>query len=381
MPVDGSFVALRNAETAVPFARRRFRFIHPFPVFTMLIAIFPFLSFDRRFVVGSVLILFLVSCASQPEPRPRKEREPIPAWFTEAGSPNDGFLYGIGSHPSLQSAKDKALRDVASKIQVSIESTTESVSSKFGSSVSQSYNEVIQSKVANIQFQNPQVINQAVANNVNYVKLRVSIDSIVKLTLQELDNAERELKGIEEIASSDDSKLHRLFRYKTYEPALDNGISLALRLRSLGNLNPFPIEYPYDAKLDEFSGHRRAMSGILSELVLQIEFPEYLRSVAVALSEALNAQNVNASVNPLDRYDGRLILDGELIEDKIYGDFVVNADVALAVADDESKILSNNVVKLKAFSKKDHRDAAVLLGIPMKKRIAREGVLNVLNIN
>ncbi|PAF44467.1 LPP20 family lipoprotein [Helicobacter sp. 11S02596-1] len=110
-----------------------------------------------------------------------------PQWFLSA--PKDGiYLYGNGSANSLEEAKKIALNDLASSIQVKINSNTAITNTQDDTKQSSSMSQNIQLSLSDLELQNIELKESAYQNNRYYAQVRVK-KSILLQNLEHKYNA------------------------------------------------------------------------------------------------------------------------------------------------------------------------------------------------
>ncbi len=131
---------------------------------------------SKKLLIAIFIIVFLNACFSNVTSL--SQEESIPVWYMNAPLNNAVFIYGEGQSTNLSDAKDNALNAMASKLVVSVGSTTSSITTtsvkNTVSSYSKDVTKDVQIDVQKIKFTNASVDKSTKIADEYYILMKVN---------------------------------------------------------------------------------------------------------------------------------------------------------------------------------------------------------------
>jgi hypothetical protein len=288
----------------------------------------------RFFYICTICTLFVVACGKKQPIETNKVT--IPSWYLESVKNDSLYLYGLGEGSSLQKATNVALNDAASKLRVSISSTTETSMSADRESYSSSLKQNINAIVKDVTFNNYEVVKSEESVGSFYVKIKIDRNIFVeektaelKALIKDCENRYLELTKIPNV-------LERRGEFKKVTEIATKIENLSLLIFSLTKDGEFDIKdvltkiKQYKAEYDSFLTKITFVvdDGAIGDVITQGLNDAGLR-VTRKLTNALNSVSLTITNNT--------------VNDQIYGRFFAKNNTFISVSSGGKLVGSKNI--------------------------------------
>ena len=304
----------------------------------------------------------------------------LPKWFLNPPKNNHDNLFGVGQGMTVEDATKEALNQVASKISVTISSNWEKTESQRTSGGSIAYskeiNNNLKSKVAEIRFNNYEVLDNDILDQKVYVLVAVNKNTLLMDKKSELSNIDSQIKDIYNMAQSK-SIIEKIADLKTVNRKAVDGMSLASMISSL---DPSFAAKDY---FDRYNGYLASERKALSEIRVYLSYAHESEDMMPIIKEHLNKADISIVSEPNDNDKNLVTVDiqTDSKEMQIYGSKMVKLYTIFEVRSFSRDLVASSKIETKGSSMINFQEAGKAAALELNEKIKVKGILNVLGIN
>ncbi|MDD5717000.1 MAG: LPP20 family lipoprotein [Sulfuricurvum sp.] len=305
--------------------------------------------------------------------------ENFPAWYLNPPSDDETYFYGVGEGETLRQAKDDALRDIASRLSITISSKVSKNSTQSTSGNSSLYHQDVkvnvESEIKKIVFNSFEVVSGAQNGTKPIVLIKVDKEKFFNNQLEILDDIRSKLNHIQ-TESADRGILEQYAMFQELVPEADKAKTI------VSVLSTYAIPFQRDGVQQELADFQHLRGGILSKIEFYITADNDSRYNADTLKEALGKEKIKIArfLNPKNSNVVILNLESETVNKQVYGFSMAVVRTAVTLKSNEGNILSSFVVESKGSSTLNAGAALKNAGANFKKEVMKKGVWGFLGI-
>jgi hypothetical protein len=306
--------------------------------------------------------------------------ESLPSWYSNPPVDNEMTWYGVGEGPTLRSAKDSALADVASRLSVTVTSKVSKNATQTTTGEYISYNQKVnlnlESEVKKISFNNYDIVSSTQNESRALVLVQVDKSQFLKDQVQILNDTVADIKALE-VAPK---KTHILEEYKKFQE-YSQDVEKAKTIISI--LTTFGVSFDRIQMMNTLNEYRNSMDDMRSKVEFYINYDGDSRNSADVLKEALTAEKIKISPR-LNSNNSNLVvvyLDTELIKKQLFGSYMVGVKTTVSLKSNKGTTFSTFIVESKGNSSVDYQSALKNASYKFKNAIREQGIYTFLGMN
>lgn len=228
-------------------------------------------------------VVLLVACSGL------RFEMPVPDWVLNPPKDSTEWLWGVGDGDDLESARQAALRDIASRLRVSISGSMESQMTVFNQTVDRAARNRISEVVQKTEFTNVSLEKTALARGERYALVKVDRQAFIRETRVKFDSYNQKITdAIRNLNSR--TALEQFMVMRRAQPEIENAIAAAQLLRVV-NTTGFDLE-------NALSGlealQKKAMTSA-NQLEFSLQYKAADADIAQVLTTYLNSNGVRIS--------------------------------------------------------------------------------------
>ncbi len=313
-----------------------------------------------RFFIFIIVAVIFGGCAV-------KNSNSLPSWYINPVENTAIFIYGVGEGGSLNEAKNSALNDMASRLNVSVNSSVNQFKQTIENTNKQdSFEKKISTnlnvEVKDIEFPNAQILNSEVVNSRYYVLAKVDKNELIKSYTTKLklnDNLIR--KSLKNALLDDKDKTFELLKLV---PLVNKAISQTTLLSSLDS------SFNGNSYISEFSGIKNQLDTLKASLSIEVDSNYRLKYFA----------NIVTTLLKNDGY--RVVQSGGELKVVLNSTFDTTRDMAWQDVEVKTTIstlsngrtVSNTEVTSSGKSSKSKDDAILKASYIFKEKVESKGI-------
>ncbi len=320
------------------------------------------------------LFLLIAACTSN------SSLKDMPDWYVYQKENDEKNFYGTGAGATKQEALLAALKNLASKISVSISSETVMVSEQKNLKLSEEMKESVREVVRDISFNNYQVTNSKRVGGKFYTEISVNKVDFLNAQKQLYTKLHDRLKKLREDFLYSDSPIEK-HKIVTEILAANSDLQpLNQMLYSFGKIS--------EAEFLKSAQHQKTYQDICDNFFNKSEIfvsfsntPEEVQErVWAALSEEKKLK-ISKEKNSKNHNLLKLNFDSKLTASNAYGVHSIFLRVRTKLLSNENKEISNAVFDIETTSQKDKDDALKKASNQIAKLMKENGALKTLGIS
>jgi hypothetical protein len=274
---------------------------------------------------------------------------PAPKWVLNPPEDTSTEWYGVGEGPDRETARRAALKDVATKLRVTISGRIDSMVSDNNGKVERQARSRVSEDVQKTEFRNFSVEKTEQGGKGYYVLVKVDRPSFVGDIRSKLDPLDT---NIEQTAASLEaaSPIERFMGYQRLLPTIDKASTQAQLLLGAENGGTG------DAKLKRYQALQQKAEAARSTLVFRLQSQPQDADIAAAVGTFVNENGMRADAGA---GSGGNVLAVKAVsqQDEIYGSKVVKLNVNLNVRDDRGQSVASRDHEVSGTSRYDYKAA------------------------
>lgn len=297
----------------------------------------------------------------------------IPAWYLQPSQNNSENLYGVAEGATQEEATRFALADAASRLLVTISSTSNLIREENQTSVNEEMRQNVRQNIEKIEFTNFEITNSARSENKFYNEVKIDRRNFVRDQQEKLNLIEKKLDNLAQNSEQQNPIQKRSNLIKSQ--ALAKELELYARiLHGAGSAVNLPEKLSRVAKIE--NEMNKNLDKI--EFFFEISSPQNLTKI---IRSALNKEKIAvAKTKNLKNKNQILIaISSEQKTTEIYGSFITKVKLNFTNSL-EGKILASSNIEISGSSviDKDESYAAALRNL--EEKIANDGILKTVGI-
>ncbi|WP_160064060.1 LPP20 family lipoprotein [Psychromonas sp. L1A2] len=299
-------------------------------------------SYIKCVVLAFVSILFLGACSSN------SRNDNVPEWVLNPIQDDQEYFYGVGVAATLEAAKQHALKEIASKFSVRINSETLHKQTLHNGQADQLFSQNINTYVKDIEFN---LVEQKKAEKVNqqyFVQVALSRIGFIKDNKSKLsiiiDDIDVKLNNI-----NSKSKIEQLYAYNQIQEEVTKAEPL---LYLIAVADPSFDLAPYARRFQQYS---IAETQLLSSTYFYIQSSQNLLPIAEQLNDLLQTQGLQISSR--NKADAIIQLQGKIKNTQAFSAYNVRINVSFLVKSTKGSVYSKKSYLLNGSSVTSHQRA------------------------
>ncbi len=272
-----------------------------------------------------------------------------PKWVLNPPEDTGSEWYGVGEGPDRETARRAALKDVATKLRVSISGKLESQITESNGKVDRQARSRVSEEVSRTEFRNFNVEKTEEGGKGFYVLVKVDRPSFVGDIRSKLEPLDTEIDGT--VSSLEKaSSLERFIGYRRLLPTLDKASAQAELLLGAENGGTG------NAKLKRYAAIRQSADEARTGLVFKLQSAAQDADVASAVGTFANENGMRAESGASNTGN---VLAVKVVsrEDDIQGFKTVKLNVNLNVRDDKGRSVASRDHEVSGSSRYDYKAA------------------------
>jgi len=283
-----------------------------------------------------VCLYLLSGCASN------SDNQGAPEWVLIPAQDSQEYMYGIGVGRSLEEAKQHALKEIASKFSVSVNSDTFHQQSLHNGQVDQLFTQNVNTQVKNIEFSKVEQKRVEVINDQYFVEVAISKQEFVKEKKSKLAIITNEINtSLNDIEKR--SKIEQLYGYNKIQANIRDAEPL-LYLIAVAD-SDFDIE----AYTEQFHEYSLMESNLLASTHFFIQSPQILSPIAERFSDLIQTYGFQVNSNKF-KADAIIKLQGKVKNNKAFSSYGTRIDFSFFVLSKGGSVYSKKPYTLNGAS-------------------------------
>jgi hypothetical protein len=303
--------------------------------------------------------------------------EKLPSWYLQQKQNNSEDLYGVAEGATQEEATRFALADAASRLLVTISSTSnlirEESKTNTQSSINEEMRQSVRQNVEKIEFSNFEISNSARFENKFYNEVKINRSTFIKDHQEKLNLIEKKLDNLAQNSATQNPIQKRSNLIKSQ--ALAKELELYARI-----LHGAGFNINLSEKLDRVAKIENEMNKNLDkiEFFFEISSPQNLIKIIRA---ALNKEKIAVAKKKNSKNPNQIVIaiSSEQKTTEVYGSFITKVKLNFSNSL-EGKILASSSVEISGSSvidKEESYDAALK---NLEEKIASDGILKTVGI-
>jgi hypothetical protein len=300
----------------------------------------------RGLVFAFGVLTLLGGCLSLGSTR---DAGPAPAWVLNPPDDSSTDWFGVGEGTDREIARRAALKDVATKLRVSISGRIDSQVTDTNGKVDRQARSRVSEEVQKTEFRNFSVEQTAQGGKGFYVLVRVDRQAFVSDVRSKLDPLDANIEqSVAALATA--SPLERFIGLRRLVPALDSATGQAQLLVGAENGGAALT------RLKRYQAIQQKIEEAPAALVFQLQAKPQDADIAAAVSTFVNENGMRAD-SAAGGAGNVLAVKTVSREDELYGSKVVKLNVNLNIRDDRGQSLASRDHEVSGTSRYDYKAA------------------------
>tara|TARA_R110001583_G_scaffold18604_4_gene73857 strand:+ start:4684 stop:5676 length:993 start_codon:yes stop_codon:yes gene_type:complete len=299
-------------------------------------------QYFKHLFFAITVILFLAGCSSN------SDNENVPEWVLFPTQDNQQYMYGVGVGMELEEAKQHALKEIASKFSVSVNSDTLHKQSLHNGQVDQLFSQNINTQVKDIEFTH---VEQKKAERVNqqyFVQVAISRAEFIKDKKSKLTTITNSIDSTLQNISSK-SKIEQLYAYNKIQTNVAEAEPL-LYLIAVAD-NGFDLT-PYTRLFQQYS---LAEKQLLASTHFYIQATKKLSPIADQLNDLI--QTHGFQVSSKRKADAIIKLQGKVKNSQAFSAYSTRINFSFLVTSKKGTVYSKKSYLLNGSSVTNYQRA------------------------
>lgn len=283
------------------------------------------MKFKKECLSAAFSLFLLAACSST------SKESSVPVWVLNPEQDNSFYFYSVGVADSLEQAKQNALKEMASKFSVKINSDTFHKQSLHNGKAEQLFTQSINTQVQEIEFSQ---VEQKKAEKVNH-------QFFVEIALSRLAFAKSQQAKLSALMDGIDKKLHHIETKNKIEKLyvynnIQEDIQLAeplLYLIAVADNN-----FDFRVYNNQFQDYLILETELLASTYFYIQSPQQLSPVASKLSDLM--QTYGFQISSHNRADAIIELKGSIKNNLAFSIYNTRLNLSVLVKTKQGKVSS-----------------------------------------
>ncbi len=299
----------------------------------------------------------------------------LPKWYS-APKQNDAVnLYGIGEGFSMDEATKAALKNLSSKLMVSISSESSMLLEENKLYANEETRQKINEVVEKMTFSN-YVVSKTAQNGARiYIEISVDRKAFIEERTQKLSDLNKRMKDIYD----DLVNKNILEKYNK----LAEIINLCNEAKSisyiLNGLGAGPIDKKSD--MERYAFYQKSYDGILNQIEFFIELENSPKSIANVFNRAISNEKIKIAKSKTASTNLVIVnIKSDLVTNNIYGSEIAKLKVNISLLSNNNKVLGSNSIEVTGNSMVSKEEAVNAAVSSLAEKINQESILKILSI-
>ncbi|MDA0902477.1 MAG: LPP20 family lipoprotein [Proteobacteria bacterium] len=331
-------------------------------------------SFLRASLPNIGALLIIASCAISGG----SSINSLPSWYINPTQNNHSSLYGVGEGFTLAEAKNAALQNLASKLRVSISSSTSTILEEDKFSANEEFKQRINEEVEKISFSNYQVSNSANIGSRFYAEVEVDRANFIQEYREKLSGLNGQMSQIYRRSANKTILEKRNDLAKIVDLSIQGQLILDI-FSGLG-----AIENSAKQKnLSQYNDYRQAYEEILDQIEFFVKTNNTPESISKVVTTALNKEKLKLATAKSSQNKNQVTMDilSAIVSDKIYGAYIAKVRLKISLISNQNKIIAGNEIEVSGSSVVSQNEAINAASRQLSEEIESQGLFAVIGIN
>ena len=321
----------------------------------------------KIYASGFIVFLLLLTACSNSATKQDVTYTP-PTWVTEPPQDTPIAMWGVGSGTDMENAKRSALKDVASKLRVTISAQTQSSITVTDDTIDKYARTQVAEDIQRTEFKNYSVEKSALAGVDFYVLVKVDRPSFIADAKQNLNAAEKEIAThLADSASA--SNLDQFIAQQRALPWIEKAV-VASRILSAA-----------DSSFDKTkaSKHEAALAtakAAAQTLVFDLKTDKDNNDIALTLRNFLNDTGIRTG-----KGGSPLLIKASTNKDVIFGSNTIQLKINFSIMDTHGRSLTSKEFTAYGASMTDHHMARLAALTNLGEKLREAGALKALGFS
>ncbi len=293
-----------------------------------------------------------------------------PAWMSQPPRDSADVLWGTGEGPTLEQARQHALRNVAAGLRSAIAGKVERRVSDSNGRIDKFAASTLSEDILKTEFSRYQVERTESDRQGVYVLVKVDRPAFINDTQTRLGVLQSAI-GPAEAAQSDPSRLEQLLALRRVAPQLEQAVVLSQLLAGAG------LEREGLAGVARYAGLQERARQVASSLVFSVRAAPADGDVAVVLARHLTDQGMRASTRA-EPGAAQLMVKTDARSDELFGSKIQKLRIQLAVVDGRGSVVAQRDYDVSGSSRYDFRAARAAALAKLADELSAAGGLQAL---
>lgn len=319
----------------------------------------------------TLLLLLLNSCSFSS--RASKE----PTWYLNPPKNDYTYLYGVGEGYNLETATQSALKNLSSKILVTISSETNLMREETNFYANEQIIQNIQENVEKITFNNYEVDKTSKKRDILYVIVKVNRAQFIKDKKLELSKINEEIRNIDSV-SINQSILERRNALEKINKISEDG---DLLVKVIGAVDP---SFNKNAHFQKYSGYKNEYNKISDKiLVYIIKSTTTEKGVVTAYKNGLNKKGIKTVTIKNENNPNQVILDinSKTMKQEVYKNYMTKINISTSLKSNQGKSIKGRSIEVSGISVISEEQSLNTAIYNLEQKIAKEGIFSVLGLS
>lgn len=288
----------------------------------------------KNSLLASAFLFLLNGCATTQEQQP-------PEWVLAPMQDNQQYIYGIGEGPTLTEAKQRGLKEIASKFSISVNSDTLNKQTLHNGRSDQLFSQEINTQVKEIEFTHFEQKKAQKVNQQYFVQVAVSRAGFISDKKAKLTTITNNIDAILLNVKSK-SKIEQLYAYNKVQSEITNAEPL-LYLIAVADST-----FDLTTYTKTFNKYSMQEASLLASTHFYIQSPSKLSPIGNALNDVI--QTHGFQVSTLAKTDAIVKLQGSIKNNNAFSTYNSRIDFSFLVKSKQGSVYSKKSYSLNGSS-------------------------------
>lgn len=296
-----------------------------------------------------------------------------PDWYLNPPQDNSKTIHGVGEGYNLENANKTALKNISSKILVTLSSNSQMSQYENNYEFSEETKISIKERTADITFNNHKTLQTQYLNSQERFIVLVAVDKpeLIKQQTQDLNKLNDSINQFNRNSKkkSDLERISALINIQNIIPKAETKINILTALSSKD----------YSKYLNKYKAYKKEYNKLLSKTVFSIQTKsEFDKDVGEVFKNALNKQNFK--IGSLDKSNVILSIKSKITSKEVYGSYFAKIQINVNLLNKQKKIIKSNKIEIKGSSSINKNEANKNALRDLEEQIEENGINGVLKL-
>lgn len=304
----------------------------------------------------------------------QKSEKPLPNWVLNPPADNSLTYYGVGQGSDLDRAKNQALKEISSKISVSVGGKTQLTSTVRNENFSQLASVQVNTETQNKELQNYKIEKSEQRDGQFFTQVSIEKADLAK-------SWKDKLKQLDDTLQSDSNALkaypvlRQYIAWQKLQPKISEASSLIPQIKVVDTT--FQSQ-SYDQRLLAYNDAARDNFAKLNVMVYSDQ-PE-VAPVVNEIIKHLTESGVKTSSSRTGQTNTIINVTATERQEIIFKSYTIEMRLSLSTKDTKGKIIATNPVNIAGGSVIDYPSARISAANELGKKIKKDGIFSILGL-